>query len=423
MLGMIGALVIIWVGLHILSGGLFLTPRNLWNLSVQTSAVAIMACGMVLVIVMRNIDLSIGSAEGVIGMVMGFAQVHFLVRFIGLELGNPWIWVLALVIGLALGLLIGAFQGFIIAYLEVPAFIVTLGGLLVWRGAAWWVTSGQTVAPLDATFQLMGGGPAGSIGATWSWVVGIVACLAAVFALFNGRVQRKRFRFPLRPVWAETLMGTVTCAIILGAVWVANSYPWPVGIVNRYAAAHNITVPDGGLFIHGNRGRRCDDIHHQPDTLRPLRLCHRRQSGSRQSGGHQHALDHHEGVHDHGRAGNDCRGDLIGPAEFGYQCAWHAGRAAGDCRSRHRRHVACRWFGHHHRRHARRAFDAIAAVRHGAARCRLAVAEHRRRRRAGHRGVSRHRLSQASLSMIPKSGNRISEKIMRKQESRENDHG
>ncbi|TIS10033.1 MAG: sugar ABC transporter permease, partial [Mesorhizobium sp.] len=208
----------------------FLTPRNLWNLSVQTSAVAIMASGMVLVIVMRNIDLSVGSAEGLIGMVMGFAQVHFLVRMVGLELGNPWIWVLALLIGLALGLLIGAFQGFVIAYLEVPAFIVTLGGLLVWRGAAWWVTSGQTVAPLDATFQLMGGGPAGSI----------------------GRVQRKRFRFPLRPIWAETLLGAVTCAVIMGAVWLANSYPWPVGIVNRYAAANNLTVPEGGLFIaHG----------------------------------------------------------------------------------------------------------------------------------------------------------------------------
>ncbi|TIW77251.1 MAG: sugar ABC transporter permease, partial [Mesorhizobium sp.] len=123
--------------------------------------------------------------------------------------------------------------------LEVPAFIVTLGGLLVWRGAAWWVTSGQTVAPLDATFQLMGGGPAGSIGAKWSWVVGIVACLAVIFMHYNGRVQRKRFRFPLRPVWAETLLATVTCAIILGAVWLANSYPWPVGIVNRYAAANN----------------------------------------------------------------------------------------------------------------------------------------------------------------------------------------
>ena len=71
MLGMLGALLVIWVGIHLLSGGLFLTPRNLWNLSVQTSSVAIMATGMVLVIVMRNIDLSVGSVEGVVGMLMG----------------------------------------------------------------------------------------------------------------------------------------------------------------------------------------------------------------------------------------------------------------------------------------------------------------------------------------------------------------
>ncbi|TIT58706.1 MAG: sugar ABC transporter permease, partial [Mesorhizobium sp.] len=63
MLGMVGALLVIWVGIHLLSGGLFLTPRNLWNLSVQTSSVAIMATAMVLVIVMRNIDLSVGSVE------------------------------------------------------------------------------------------------------------------------------------------------------------------------------------------------------------------------------------------------------------------------------------------------------------------------------------------------------------------------
>ena len=80
MLGMVGALLVIWVGIHILSGGLFLTPRNLWNLSVQTSSVAIMATGMVLVIVMRNIDLSVGSVEGVIGMIMGVAQAEFLIR-------------------------------------------------------------------------------------------------------------------------------------------------------------------------------------------------------------------------------------------------------------------------------------------------------------------------------------------------------
>ena len=61
LLGMIGALVIIWIGFHIMTGGLFLTPRNLWNLSVQTTSIAVMATGMVLVIVTRNIDLSVGS--------------------------------------------------------------------------------------------------------------------------------------------------------------------------------------------------------------------------------------------------------------------------------------------------------------------------------------------------------------------------
>ena len=252
MLGMVAALILIWVLLHFLSGGLFLTPRNLWNLSVQSSSVAIMATGMVLVIVMRHIDLSVGSLEGVIGMVMGVLQVHILIRVLGMPLGDPWIWVIALACGIAVGLLIGALQGFVIAYLEVPSFIVTLGGLLVWRGAAWWITSGQTVAPLDTTFQLMGGGPHGSIGATWSWIFAVVACLAVVAMLVNGRAQRKRFKFPLKPVWAETFTGAVTCAVILGAVWVANSYPWPVGIVRRYAQENGIELPEGGLFIaHG----------------------------------------------------------------------------------------------------------------------------------------------------------------------------
>ena len=264
MIGMVGALLIIWIGLQVVSSlrlgvnpfefdsRTFLTPRNLWNLSVQASAVAIMATGMVLVIVMRNVDLSVGSAEGVIGMVMGFAQAHFLIQVIGLGAGNPLIWIIALLVGIALGLMIGALQGYIIAYLEVPAFIVTLGGFLIWRGAAWWVTSGQTIAPLDATFQLMGGGPQGAVGARASWLIGIVACVAVVLLLVNGRTQRKRFRFPQRPVWAEMFLGAVACAVILGAVTLANSYPWPAGIVKRYAEQNGITVPAEGLFIaHG----------------------------------------------------------------------------------------------------------------------------------------------------------------------------
>lgn len=251
MLGMVGALLLIWVGFHFLSNGLFLTPRNLWNLSVQSSSVAVMATGMVLVIVTRNIDLSVGSVLGVVGMVMGVAQAEFLPQVMGMPLGDPWLWVIALIAGLAVGVAIGALQGYLIAYLGIPAFIVTLGGLLVWRGAAWWITSGRTVAPMDATFRLMGGGPEGSIGATASWAVGIVACVAVVLALLNSRRQRKRFKFPLRPVWAEVFLGTVTSAAILGAVWIANAYPWPVGIVRKYYEGLGLEPPEGVFIAHG----------------------------------------------------------------------------------------------------------------------------------------------------------------------------
>jgi D-xylose transport system permease protein len=247
MLGMVGALLIIWIGFHILTGGLFLTPRNLWNLSVQTASVAVMATGMVLVIVTRNIDLSVGSILGFTGMVMGVLQARFLPSLLGFD--HPAIWVIALAGGLVVGGLIGTLHGMIIAFLGVPSFIVTLGGLLVWRGATWFVTSGQTVAPMDVNFRLMGGGTEGSIGATWSWVVGIVACLAIIAAIINARHQRKRFHFPRRPIWAEYVLVALGCFIVLGAVMIANDYYWPINIARRYAEANNIPWPEGGLLI------------------------------------------------------------------------------------------------------------------------------------------------------------------------------
>ena len=263
MLGMVGALLLIWIGLQILSsmrlgvnplefdGRAFLSPRNLWNLSVQSSSIAIMSTGMVLVIVTRNIDLSVGSLLGFIGMIMGVTQAEFLSRVLGIPLGHSSVWMIALAAGMVVGVAIGALQGFIIAYGNVPAFIVTLGGLLVWRGAAWWVTSGRTVAPMDTTFRLMGGGPAGSIGATLSWIIAVLGCLGVVFLLISARRQRIRFNFPLRPIWAEALLGSVSCAVILGAVWIANSYPWPIGIVRRYYQDQGLEVPEGAFIAHG----------------------------------------------------------------------------------------------------------------------------------------------------------------------------
>jgi D-xylose transport system permease protein len=255
LLGMAGALVLIWAGFHLYGAvvndfGAFLTARNLWNLSVQTSSIGIMATGMVLVIVTRNIDLSVGSILGFSAMTMAITQVWVLPEFLGL--GHPAIWIITVCVGMATGALVGAAHGYIIAYLGVPAFIVTLGGLLVWRGAAFLLARGETISPVDATFALLGGGPYGSVGATGSWIVGALACAGIVGLLVTGRRQRRRFAFPLRPLWAEGLLAGVGCGLVIGFVALVNSYPWPRGIVRQYAERSGIEVPDGGLFIsHG----------------------------------------------------------------------------------------------------------------------------------------------------------------------------
>ncbi len=247
MLGMISALIVIWLVFDYFSGGRFLTPRNLWNLGVQSSSVAVMATGMVFIIVTRNIDLSVGSMLGVIGMLMGVIQAEILPEILGY--GHASIWIVTLLVGVAIGVCIGIVQGSIIAFLGVPAFIVTLGGLLIWRGSAWWVTSGRTVAPLDERFRLMGGGINGSIGFWPSWVLAIVACVAIFYSIINGRRQRKRFNFPLRPVWAEFTLASMGAAVVLGVVGIANSYYLPSRIAARIAEQQGIEIPADGLFI------------------------------------------------------------------------------------------------------------------------------------------------------------------------------
>lgn len=250
LVGMVGALAAIWIGFHLLSDGMFITPRNLWNLSVQTASIGVMACGMVLVIVTRNIDLSVGAVLGFVGMVVGVAQVHWLPPLIGLE--NPVTWILAVALAVATGTAIGLLHGGLIAYLGIPSFIVTLGGLLVWRGAAWWVTQGQTVAPMDSRFRALGGGIDGAIGASATWAVGIVAMLAIVAALTVARRRRASFGFPVRPLWAELVVMGLAVGAVLAVVLVANAYPLPMGVARRMIEAQGLTWPEGGLAIaHG----------------------------------------------------------------------------------------------------------------------------------------------------------------------------
>ncbi len=255
LLGMLAALALIWVGFHFygqfVNGfGAFLTPRNLWNLSVQTSSIGIMATGMVLVIVTRHIDLSVGSMLGFIAIVMGALQVNILPQYLGL--GHPMIWIIAILAGLVLGTLLGGFQGYMIAYGTIPAFIVTLGGLLVWRGVGFLVARGETISPVDATFKLLGGGPYGAIGNTGSWIVCALACAAVLGLIVMGRRKRKHFDLHQRPAWAEVFMAIIGCGAVIGATLLVNAYPWPKGIVKRYVEANGIDTPVEDIFIsHG----------------------------------------------------------------------------------------------------------------------------------------------------------------------------
>jgi D-xylose transport system permease protein len=191
----------------------------------------------------------VGSLLGFLGYTMAMVQAIWIPQSLGLGFDQPYTWVVALAIGIVLGALIGGLQGFIVAYGGVPSFIVTLGGLLIWRGLIFPYAQGQTMAPLDTTFRLLGGGPNGSLGEGASWIVGLIGCAALTYSFVASRRRRRRYAFQLRPMWAEVALIVISCAAVLGVVAVANSYPWPSSLAAQYAEEHGITPPAGGLII------------------------------------------------------------------------------------------------------------------------------------------------------------------------------
>jgi D-xylose transport system permease protein len=221
MLAMIIALLVIWVTLNFMTDGIFFTARNMYNLAVQSSVVAIMATGMVLVIVCRHIDLSVGSQLGFTGMVIAYLQVHVF------TLGAAWNWPLTILCGLILGALIGLWQGWWISYRGVPSFVTTLAGLLIFRGAAYLVTDGRTVAPMDKTYQVLGGGIDGSIGATWSWLLAAVAIAWMLINTIMGRRRSRKYGFNVKPFWAQLFFLAIGTAIVCGFVMIMNAYYKP----------------------------------------------------------------------------------------------------------------------------------------------------------------------------------------------------
>jgi D-xylose transport system permease protein len=244
LLGMIGAFIVVCIVFNVLTDGRFLTPRNVFNLTIQTVSVAIMATGMVFVIVTRHIDLSVGSLLATCSAMMAMTQTMVAPQWLGLELGHPVIPWIAIIVGLITGALIGAFHGWLVGYLTIPAFIVTLGGLLVWRNVAWYLTTGQTIGPLDPTFQLFGG-IGGTMGETASWIFGIVATAAAILALLSSRRNKLAHKFPVKPMWAELVIWAIIAIAILGFVWILNSYEVPERRLARMFEARGEVMPEG----------------------------------------------------------------------------------------------------------------------------------------------------------------------------------
>ena len=244
LMGMIGAFLVMCIVFNLFTDGRFLTPRNIFNLTIQTVSVAIMATGMVFVIVTRHIDLSVGALLATCSAVMAMMQKVVLPDLLGLELGHWAIAPVAIVLGLLVGSAIGAFHGWLVGYLTIPAFIVTLGGLLIWRNVAWYMTGGQTIGPLDETFQLFGG-TNGTLGAAVSWVLGLLAALAAVWSLLSTRRNKIAHDFPVKPLWAEVSLAGLVAVTILGFIGILSAYEVPAARLSRVFAARGEVMPEG----------------------------------------------------------------------------------------------------------------------------------------------------------------------------------
>ncbi len=213
---MSAVLIVIALVFNILSEGIFLSPENLYNIAQQTAVVGILATVMVLIIVARHIDLSVGS-------VMGFAGV--LIAFL-IYTAN-WSWQAACLMGLAAAIVVSMYQGALTAFVGVPSFVVTLGGLMSFRGAAYLVADGKTQPLADPFFLKLGGGYNGGIGTTASWILAALLCFGLLLSMLNKRRAKKTYGVPTNPAWVDLLLVLIPMAIVLAFVATMNAYHIP----------------------------------------------------------------------------------------------------------------------------------------------------------------------------------------------------
>lgn len=265
---MMGALALVWLYFQWATGGIFLNPRNMSNLMLQTSVTGILAVGMLLVIVSGNIDLSVGSVLGLAG---GVSALLLTTYDYGIAASIP----AAIAVSIAVGLL----HGFLTAYFNIPAFIVTLGGLLAWRGAIKGISKSETIPVSDAAFK--------SIGQSYipphiGWILAAAAILFVLFFAVRAARSEREFGSGEPANYAAQMLKTVLpVGAILAFIYVMNSYagvPVPVliflGVALLGAFITNHTTFGRYLYaIGGNReAARFSGINNQLNILKVFAL-------------------------------------------------------------------------------------------------------------------------------------------------------
>jgi putative multiple sugar transport system permease protein len=216
--GLMIALIVIMVLFQILTDGTLFKPLNLTNLVLQNSYIVIMALGMLLVIVAGHIDLSVGSVAGFIGALAAVLMVRTGLDFVSATL-------LCLLAGAA----IGAAQGYWIAYFKIPSFIVTLAGMLVFRGLTLALLAGESIGPFPKQFQLLSSGfipdflRSGGFHLT-SLVIGLLVAAAMFYTSLRGRLNRQKHGFEGGPLWIFILEHAVISGLFLYLIYLLASY-------------------------------------------------------------------------------------------------------------------------------------------------------------------------------------------------------
>jgi D-xylose transport system permease protein len=222
---MIIALVSIWIIFSFTTDGSFLTPRNISNLFRQSVFTSMLAIGMVMVIIMGHIDLSVGSIVGLAGGVIAILDVW--------QGMNP---ILSIAITLLLGLILGLWNGWWAAYRKVPSFIVTLGGLLIFRGVLVGITRGTTIGPMSDLFYYLGKGYLSQeVGIIFAAVVGVIL----VFVQWRSRKNRLKYNFEVLPLHLAILKIIFSVSLLVVFILVLNAYrgiPIPLLILTVFLA-------------------------------------------------------------------------------------------------------------------------------------------------------------------------------------------